>query len=183
MRRRWPGDGDDRGAAFLSDAERAAAAVAIREATAADMAVCLELVRELAAYEREPDAVTATEADLRRFLFGEERVAGALLAEVEGAVAGFAVYCFTYSTWTGRPTLWLEDLFVRPRFRRLRAGRALLSALARTALERGCARMEWAVLDWNRPAIDFYDSLGARPLDEWTTHRLAGSALEALASG
>lgn len=154
---------------------------AIRFATPADAATILALVRELAAYEREPDAVEATEATLAAQLAEPSPPFECLIAEIDGEAAGFALFFHTYSTWRGRRGLWLEDLFVRPRHRGAGIGRALLVELARVALDRGCARFEWTVLDWNELAIGFYRSLGAAPMDEWTTWRLDGAALAALA--
>lgn len=151
----------------------------IRAATADDVPVLLQLVRELAAYEREPDAVQATERDLHRALFVES-TASCEVAVVEGEVVGFALWYLTFSTWTGRPGLWLEDLFVRPSSRGSGLGRALLQRLAAICVERGYPRLEWWVLDWNEPAIGFYRALGAQPQAAWTTYRVAGEALRAL---
>ena len=153
----------------------------VRAAVPADVPVLLELVHELAAYEREPDAVEATGADLHRGLF-EERTCSASVALQGDEVVGFALWYPTFSTWTGRPGLWLEDLFVRPAARGTGLGRALLQALAQECVERGWSRFEWWVLDWNEPAIGFYRSLGAVPQDEWTTFRVDGEALLALAA-
>jgi len=137
----------------------------------------VDLVRQLARYERSEDAVQATEEDLRRALFCTSPQVFALVAEAEGKVIGIAVYFVSFSTWTGRHGLYLEDLFVVPEHRSRGVGRALLGSLAARALDRGCARVEWAVLDWNQPAIDFYRSLGAIANDDWTTFRLSGAAL------
>jgi GNAT superfamily N-acetyltransferase len=153
----------------------------LRPAVPADVGLILALIRELAEYEREPDAVVATEADLLRDGFGERPLFRVILAEQDGEPAGFAFYFFSYSTWRGRPCLYLEDLFVRPVFRRRGLGLALLRELARIALEERCDRFVWQVLDWNTPAIDFYESLGARPLREWITMRLEGDAIAAFA--
>ena len=153
----------------------------LRPARPDDVPLILAFIRELAAYEREPDAVIATEEDLLRDGFGERPRFHVVLAEWEGAPAGFAFYFFTYSTWRGRPCLYLEDLFVRPAFRRNGIGLALLRELARTAVRERCERFVWQVLDWNTPAIAFYESLGARPLREWITMRLEGPAIEAVA--
>ena len=153
----------------------------IRPAVAADVPVLLQLVRELAEYEREPDAVVATEADLFGGLF-VDRTCSAHVALQHDEVVGFALWYPTFSTWTGRPGLWLEDLFVRPAARGTGLGRDLLTALARVCVERGYARFEWWVLDWNAPAIGFYRALGAVPQDEWTTYRLDGAALRGLAA-
>ncbi|GAB4011677.1 GNAT family N-acetyltransferase [Nocardioides ultimimeridianus] len=152
----------------------------IREATPADVPEVLGLIRALATYEREPDAVVTTEADLHRWVFGEDAVASVLVAEDEGRVVGIALWFRSYSTWTGQPGIYLEDLFVEPEHRGSGLGKQLLAALARIAVERGYPRVEWAVLDWNQPSIDFYDALGARPQDDWKTYRLAGDALAAL---
>lgn len=149
----------------------------IRNATPGDTGDLLRLVRALAAYEQEPDAVEATEADLQRALFSPHPNVFAVVAEDGGATVGMALYFLTFSTWTGRHSLYLEDLFVDPAHRGRGLGRALLTELARRAEELGCARMEWSVLDWNQPAIDFYLNLGARPMDEWTVYRLSGEAL------
>ena len=159
----------------------------VRPAEPADVPVLLELVRELAAYEREPDAVETTEQMLADALFGPAPVAScsvALAPSDDGtqAVVGFALWYVTFSTWRGVPGLWLEDLFVRPAARGSGLGRALLQELARTCVDRGYARFEWWVLDWNAPAIGFYRSLGAVPQDEWTTFRVDGDALTALAA-
>jgi GNAT superfamily N-acetyltransferase len=153
----------------------------IRAATEADVPVILSLIRELAEYEREPDAVIATEAGLRDVLFGNKRSAEVLLALKSGEAVGFAVYFFNFSTWLGRPGLYLEDLFVRPAVRGKGFGRALLERLAQIAKERGCGRMEWAVLDWNDPAIQFYRKLGAEPMNEWTVFRLTADGIAKLA--
>jgi GNAT superfamily N-acetyltransferase len=154
----------------------------IRPATDADIPVILRLIRDLAEYEREPQAVVATESGLRQVLFGPKPSAEVLLALEQGAAVGFAVYFFNFSTWLGRPGLYLEDLFVRPDRRGKGYGRALLVRLAQIAKERGCGRMEWAVLDWNEPAIQFYRKLGAKPMDEWTVFRLTQEAIEQLAA-
>ncbi|MGZ6826417.1 MAG: N-acetyltransferase family protein [Mycobacteriales bacterium] len=154
----------------------------IRLAVPADVPVLLQLVRELAAYEREPDAVLATEADLHAALFGPDPAASCHVAESAGEVVGFALWYRTFSTWQGRPGLWLEDLFVRPEARGTGLGKALLVELARTAVDRGWTRFEWWVLDWNAPAQGFYRSLGARPEDEWTVWRVDGEALTSLAA-
>ena len=152
----------------------------VRAATPDDVGVVLQLVRELAAYEREPDAVEATEQMLAEALFGDAPVAHCHLAELDGEVVGFALWYVSFSTWKGLPGLWLEDLFVRPEARGEGLGRRLLEALAAVCVERGWARFEWWVLDWNTPAHGFYASLGARPEDEWTVWRLDGEALQRL---
>lgn len=155
----------------------------VRPATAYDVPVVLQLVRELAAYEREPDAVEATETMLHEALFGPAPAASALVAEHDGEVVGFALWFPTFSTWTGRPGLWLEDLFVRPQARGTGLGKALLVELAGLCTARGWTRFEWWVLDWNTPAQGFYRSLGALPQDDWTTWRVDGDALLRLAGG
>jgi GNAT superfamily N-acetyltransferase len=153
-----------------------------RDAVPADVGKLLGLVHALAEYEREPDQVKATEADLAEALFGADPKVFALVAENAGVVLGMLIYFVTFSTWTGRHGLYVEDLFVVPGQRRRGTGKALLGALADRAAQRGCARVEWAVLDWNQPAIDFYLSLGAVPMDEWRTFRLSGDALSNLAA-
>ena len=153
----------------------------IRPATETDVPIILRLIRDLAEYERAPDAVVATEAGLREVLFGAKRSAEVLLALEASEPVGFAVYFHNFSTWLGRPGLYLEDLFVRPEMRGKGYGRALLERLAQIAKERGCGRMEWAVLDWNEPAIQFYRKLGAQPMDEWTVFRLTGEGIAKLA--
>jgi GNAT superfamily N-acetyltransferase len=154
----------------------------IRWARAEDAALILQFVRELAEYEREPDAVTILEAELLRDGFpadGGERYFECLIAEEDGESAGFALFFPVYSTWKGR-AMHLEDLFVRPRFRGLGIGKALLTKVAAVAVERGCARFFWHVLDWNTPAIEFYQSLGAVPLVDWTRMEISGEPLRAL---
>jgi GNAT superfamily N-acetyltransferase len=155
----------------------------IRTTTEADVPIILSLIRELAEYERAPEAVVATEAGLREVLFGPKRSAEVLLALESGEPVGFAVYFYNFSTWLGRPGLYLEDLFVRPNVRGKGYGRALLERLAQIAQERGCGRMEWAVLDWNDPAIQFYRKLGAEPMNEWTVFRLTREGIAKLAKG
>ena len=155
----------------------------VRPAEPADVPVLLELVHELAVYEREPDAVEATEDMLTQALFGPSPVASCSVAlDDDGTVVGFALWYVTFSTWKGLPGLWLEDLFVRPVARGSGLGKALLQELARVCVARGYARFEWWVLDWNAPAIGFYRSLGAVPQQEWTTFRVDGDALRALAA-
>jgi GNAT superfamily N-acetyltransferase len=152
----------------------------IRWAEPGDEVVLLELIVELAVYEREPDAVEATAERLAESLFGTRPVAEAVLAERDSGVVGFALFFTTFSTWVGRPGLYLEDLFVRERERRKGVGKALLLHLAEIARERNYGRMEWSVLDWNEPAIDFYRGLGAEPMSDWTVYRLDQGALERL---
>ena len=155
----------------------------IRPARESDIAALMAMIRELAEYERLADAVVASEADLHRALFGDSPAAEAIIAESAGGAAGFALFFRTYSTFVGRPGLWLEDLFVRPAFRRCGIGRALFQRLVALAAERDYGRMEWSVLDWNEPAIQFYLSLGAKPNDEWTTYRMTPGAFGRLANG
>lgn len=154
--------------------------LSIRPATREDAPIILRFVRELAAFEREPAAVEATEDMLARALF-DERVAEAAIAEREGAPVGFALFFHNFSTWTGRKGLYLEDLYVTPEARGSGVGRALLSHLAALAVARDCARFEWAVLDWNQPAIDFYTAQGATMQADWRIERVAGKALARLA--
>jgi GNAT superfamily N-acetyltransferase len=155
----------------------------IRPARRADAALILGFIRELAEYERLAHEVVATPADLERSLFGDPPYAYALIAETAGEAVGFAVYFFNFSTFVGRPGLYLEDLFVQPASRGHGVGRALLRQLAAIALERGCGRLEWAVLDWNEPAIRFYRGLGAHANDDWTIYRVTSEALARLAAG
>lgn len=157
--------------------------VTLRFATREDVGLILALIRELAEYEREPDAVIADEATLAGQLFGERPGAEVVIAQVEGQPAGFALFFHNFSTWLGRRGLYLEDLFVRPPYRGLGVGKRLMAYLARLAVERGCGRFEWSVLDWNAPAIEFYRRLGAVAMDGWTVHRLTGDALRTLAAG
>jgi len=154
---------------------------AIRPATAADVPIILALIRALATYERAPNDVTATEDGLSKVLFGEKPAAEVLLAFENETAVGFAVFFHNFSTWLGRPGLYLEDLFVRPEDRGKGYGRALLIHLAKIARNRGCGRMEWAVLDWNEPAIQFYRKLGAKSMDEWTVFRLTRDGIAKLA--
>src|SRR5436305_8131743 len=152
----------------------------IRPARVEDVPLILELIRDLATYERAPKEVTATEEQLVDVLFGEKPVAEVLLAFEGKTAVGFAVFFHNFSTWLGRPGLYLEDLFVKPEHRGKGYGRALLVDLAGIARDRGCGRMEWAVLDWNEPAIQFYRKLGANPMDEWTVFRLTPDGIEKL---
>jgi GNAT superfamily N-acetyltransferase len=156
-------------------------ATTIRPATRGDVSTILAFIRALAVYEREPDAVSATEADLLRHGFGDHPYYECLIAEQDGVPAGFALFFYDYSTWLGRPGLYLEDLFVHPEFRGLGIGKALLQRVAAIAIEKGCPRMKWEVLDWNTPAIDFYTAMGAEFLDTWRNVRLSGEALRLLA--
>ena len=153
----------------------------IRPATVADVPIILQLIRDLATYERAPDQVTATEEQLIDVLFGAKPAAEVLLQFENETPVGFAVFFHNFSTWLGRPGLYLEDLFVKPEYRGKGYGRDLLVKLAGIARERGCGRMEWAVLDWNEPAIQFYKKLGARPLEEWRIFRLTRDGIGKLA--
>ena len=185
--------------------------MSLRLATEADLDAIIALIRGLAEYEREPDAVTLDREELRRHLFGPRPYAEVILAEDSDApgarpegserpvpsdesrrarpevseeriqIVGFALFFHNFSTWMGKPGIWLEDLFVMPEYRGRGHGKALLVELARLAVERGCGRFEWSVLDWNEPSIAFYKSLGAVPMDEWTNYRVTGEALERLA--
>ena len=153
----------------------------IRPARVEDVPIILKLIRDLATYERAPKEVTATEEQLVDVLFGEKPVAEVLLAFEGKSPVGFAVFFHNFSTWLGRPGLYLEDLFVKPEKRGKGYGRALLVDLAKIARDRGCGRMEWAVLNWNDPAIQFYRKLGATPMDEWTVFRLTRDGIARLA--
>ena len=153
----------------------------IRPACIEDVPVILELIRDLATYERAPDEVTATEEQLVDVLFGERPAAEVLLAFEGRSAVGFAVFFYNFSTWLGRPGLYLEDLFVNPDKRGKGYGRALLVELAKIARDRECGRLEWAVLDWNEPAIKFYRGLGATPMHEWTVFRLTRDGIARLA--
>jgi GNAT superfamily N-acetyltransferase len=157
--------------------------LSIRPATAADVPVVLAFIRELAIYEHLEHEVVAREADVHAALFGPRPYAEVALACLDGEPVGFALYFHNFSTFVGQPGIYLEDLFVRPAARGLGAGKRLFAYLARLALERGCARLDWAVLDWNEPSIGFYRSLGAVDQSEWTTYRLDGEALRRLAGG
>ncbi len=153
----------------------------IRPATRHDVPLLLELIGELADYERLGDEVALDATLLERHLFGERPAAEAVVAELDGEAIGYALYFSTFSTFLGRPGIWLEDLFVRPDRRRGGVGRALLEHVAQLAVARGCGRLEWSALDWNEPALAFYRGLGARRLGEWELHRLDGSALATFA--
>ena len=156
-------------------------AVTIRPATAADVPRILELIRELAAYERSLDHVTATEDGLRATLFAAHPAVFAQVAVVDDVVIGFALWFMNFSTWLGRHGIYLEDLYVTPAMRGRGIGTALLAELAAICVRRGYGRLEWWVLDWNTPAIGFYRSIGAEPMSEWTVQRLAGRSLHDLA--
>src|SRR5437867_88410 len=153
----------------------------IRSAAMTDIPIILQLIRDLAAYERAPNEVTATEDQLADVLFGAKPTAEVVLAFEDKTPVGFAVFFHNFSTWLGRPGLYLEDLFVKPEVRGKGYGRALLVYLAKIARDRGCGRMEWAVLDWNEPAIEFYKKIGAQPLDEWKIFRLTRDGIAKLA--
>jgi len=156
-------------------------ATTIRPATAEDVPQILAFIRALAEYEREPEAVVATEADLLRDGFGPNPFYWCLIAQQDGEPAGFALCFYSYSTWLGRPGVYLEDLFVLPRFRGLGIGKALLQRVAGVAVEKECPRLGWEVLDWNTPAIEFYSAMGAEFLDTWRNVRVSGEALRKLA--
>ncbi|MBW8823550.1 MAG: GNAT family N-acetyltransferase [Xanthomonadales bacterium] len=157
------------------------ARIVIRPAIAADVPLILELIRALGEYERLAHEVVATEADLHAQLFGPKPAAEVLIGEVDGTPAGFALFFHNFSTFLGKPGLYLEDLFVRPDHRGAGLGKALMVELAKLAIARDCGRFEWSVLDWNQPSIDFYRSLGAVGMDEWTVQRVSGAALRKLA--
>lgn len=157
-------------------------AIAIRPATVEDAELILRFITELAIYEKAEDEVVASADDIRKSIF-DAGSARALVCSVDGEPAGFAVYFFNYSTWQGRKGLYLEDLYVTPALRGSGAGKALLRHLAGIAVAEGCGRFEWSVLDWNEPALKFYESIGASPMHEWVKHRLAGKALEDFARG
>ena len=150
----------------------------IRPATERDVPLILRFIKGLAAYEKLTHEVTATEELLHQTLFGDRRVAEVVIGECEGEPVGFALFFHNFSTFLGRPGIYLEDLFVKPEMRGRGFGRVLLTYLAKLAKERNCGRVEWAVLDWNEPAIRFYKSLGAASMDEWTVYRLTGEALD-----
>jgi GNAT superfamily N-acetyltransferase len=159
------------------------APLTLRPATPSDVPQLLKFIRELAAYERAPDAVRMTEPQLHAALFAQHPRAEAVLVEFAGKPEGFAAWYESFNTWTGKPGLYLEDLYVTPAARGQGAGKLIFQYLAGIAVQRDYARMEWSVLDWNEPAINFYKSRGAEPLDEWTKYRLTGEALAALAKG
>lgn len=154
----------------------------IRPANDKDIPLIIQLIRELAEYEKSPESAVATTEDIRRDGFSANPKFRVIIAEWEEKPAGFALFFYNYSTWLGRSGLYLEDLFVRPAFRRNGIGRALLVHLAKIAVDEGCGRFEWQVLNWNTPAVDFYKSLGAHVMDEWSTMRVTGESLKSLAS-
>ncbi|HZZ19856.1 MAG TPA: GNAT family N-acetyltransferase [Opitutaceae bacterium] len=169
-----------------SDDAKVPKKVTIREATIADVPLILYFVRELAIYEKLFEDVEATDESLKRTLFpesGPPAVAKVLIGELDGKPEGFTVYFFNYSTFLSMNGIFLEDLFVKPASRGYGLGKALLLALAKIAVERGCGRMDWSVLDWNKPSIEFYKALGAVAMDDWTTFRLTGDALTKLGKG
>jgi len=154
----------------------------LRTATAADIPLILRFIRGLAEYEREPNAVLTTEEDLLRDGFDPQPFFHCLIAEHDDRPAGFALWFFNYSTWEGRPGIWIEDLFVLPELRGHGIGKALLQRLSAIAIEKNCRRLQWSVLDWNQPAIDFYRAMGGEFTDEWRNVRLTGEALQQLAA-
>ena len=158
-------------------------ALSIDFATPDDVPLILDLIRELAEYEHEPDAAQATAEQIAAALFGEHPAAEAVIARLDGEPVGWALWFQNFSTWTGKPGLWLEDLLVRPQYRGQGVGKALLVFLARLCVERDYGRFEWSVLDWNTPAVDFYQAIGAEPMSEWTTQRMTGESLRRLADG
>lgn len=155
--------------------------VSIRFAQPNDVHAIIGLIRDLAEYEREPDAVKIREEDVLRYGFGNDAVFSCLLAECDGCIAGFALYFTTFSTWEGKPGIYLEDLFVKPEYRGRGLGKALMVRLAQITIEKGYTRFQWQVLDWNTPSIEFYESIGAVHMKEWYTYRMSGEALERLA--
>lgn len=157
--------------------------VEIRPATSEDATLILRFITDLAIYENAENDVIATESDIRNSLFVDDSTASALICSLNNEAIGFAVYFFNYSTWLGKNGLYLEDLYVTPEHRGTGAGKALLRHLAKIAVSKNCGRLEWSVLDWNEPAIQFYLSIGAAPQDEWVGYRLTGKALEELANG
>jgi len=155
----------------------------IRPAQPDDVTLILDLIKGLAEYERAPEQAKATAQDIEKALFQPNPRAKALICSVDGQPAGFALYFYNFSTWTGKSGIYLEDLFIEPAYRGRGAGKALLRALARIAIAEDCTRFEWSVLDWNEPAIRFYEAFGAEPQSEWLGYRLSGDALHALADG
>ena len=154
----------------------------IREAKVEDVQVIYDLIVELAIYEKEPDAVVASVEHIQENLFGSNPVAYCHVAEVDGQVVGIAIWFLNYSTWLGKAGLYLEDLFVKPKFRGSGLGLSLMKTLAQVCVDRGYERFQWWVLDWNEPSINFYKSIGAEAMDEWTVYRLSGSALKSFAA-
>lgn len=156
--------------------------IVVRPASEQDVDLIYSLIRGLAEYEQAPEQVTGTPEMLRTWLFGDAPAAESVIAEVDGTPAGFALFHGTFSTWECLPGIWLEDLFVRPEFRRFGVGQRLLSHVARITIDRGYPRMEWTALDWNEMALSFYRKLGAETMDEWINHRLSGETLQAVAA-
>ena len=152
----------------------------IRRATAADAQLIFDFIVELAVYEKAPQEVVTTPAELAITLLGPDAKARALICTIDGQPAGYAVYFYNFSTWLGRNGIWLEDVYITPACRGRGAGKALLQHVAGIAVNENCGRFEWSVLNWNTPAIEFYEALGAKPLDEWTIYRLTGEALRKL---
>jgi len=156
--------------------------IKIRPATEADAGLILRFITDLAIYEKAEHEVVTTESEIRQTLFGNDSSTKALICNIDEQAVGYAVYFFNYSTWLGKHGLFLEDLYISPEQRGSGAGKALLKHLAEIAVSKNCGRLEWNVLDWNEPAIQFYKSLGAKPQDEWVGYRLAGDALQRLAA-
>ena len=156
--------------------------IEICEATIDDAALILKFITELAIYEEAEHEVVATESDIKESLFGEDSNTKAVICNINNEPVGFAVYFYNYSTWLGRQGLYLEDLYVSSKQRGSGAGKALLKYLAKIAISKDCGRFEWSVLDWNEPAIQFYQSIGAKPQEEWVSYRLTGESLEAFAN-
>jgi len=156
--------------------------IEIRQATVEDSSLILRFVTELAAYEKAENEVNATELDIKNSLFGSDSTTSVVICNINNKPVGFAVYFFNYSTWLGKHGLYLEDLYVSPESRSVGAGKALLKYLAKIALSKNCGRFEWNVLDWNEPAIQFYQSIGAKPQDGWVGYRLTGRALKEFAN-
>ncbi len=177
------GDGENGGDGEEGPAAAEMPQLRLRAAEPGDEALILSFIRELAAYEKLSHEVVATEEELTRSLFGLRPVAEVTLGTWEGEAVGFCLFFHTFSTFLGRPGLYLEDLYVKPEMRGRGIGRALIAHLAQLAVERNCGRLEWSVLDWNEPAIEFYRSVGAIPMEEWTVFRLTGEHLAQLASG
>ena len=155
--------------------------IEIRGAEIEDAPLILKFIKELAIYEKAEGKVEATVESIRESIFGSDSIARAIICLIDDEPAGFAVYFFNYSTWLGKNGLYLEDLFISPQHRNSGAGKAVLKYLAQTAVSKGCGRFEWSVLDWNEPAIDFYQSIGAKPQNEWIIYRLSGQQLSAFA--
>ncbi|GAA6169050.1 GNAT family N-acetyltransferase [Sessilibacter corallicola] len=156
--------------------------IRIRKANIEDSATIIQFIKELAIYEKALDQVQATQESIESTIFSEDSNTKALICEYNNEPIGFAVYFYNYSTWLGKKGIYLEDLFVSPNYRNLGAGKALIKYLAKLAYSEGCGRFEWAVLDWNEPAIQFYQSIGAKPQSEWIIYRLAGDDLEKFAN-